>query len=1005
MKFSAHSWERAKDLFDKALELDPSQRAAFLAEHCPDVSLREQVEELLRNYQKAGNLLDEAVFDSATRETPDTSPSRESIHLAETVNGTESDDPLVGRQLSAYKLIRKIGRGGMAAVYLAARADHEFSKLVAIKLVQPGLDSQHLLSRFRNERQTLAGLDHPNIVKLLDGGSTPEGLPFLVMDYVEGYPIDDYCDQHKLCINDRLRVFTRVCEAVQYAHHHGVIHRDLKPGNILVTSDGTPKLLDFGIAKVLNPESAHAPLLSTEYGLRCMTPAYASPEQMRGRSVTPATDIYSLGVVLYELLSGHRPYRLTQNTPAEIERAICEQDPEKPSTAIDRVETDTSTTRVPIPKSPELVSQTREGQPDRLRRRLRGDLDNIVLKALQKEPERRYASVEDFFSDVHRHLQHLPVRARRNTASYRIRKFAQRHKLEVSAMSGFSLTVLAALFLALNLLGVRDHLFGPGINGHRRAWFKTKGSIAAGILPVVDCDTLSKLNLPNTTITSTQLFPAGGFTPSGSNAIQNLPEFCRLEGVIRPVADSEIRFEVWMPSSSWNRKFRAVGSSGFGGSINYDEMPDLLRKSYATASTDSGHVSHFLDSTWALRHPEKVIDLGYRAMHEMTVMSKEIIHAFYGQPPQRSFFQGCSDGGRDALMEAERFPDDYQGILAGAPAIFATRLLTSALYNVPTSSPTYIPPTKIPAISAAVRAACDAQDGVADGLINDPRQCHFNPAVLLCHEFESEACLTAPQVAQLEKMYAGLKDSKGRQLYPGYAPGSEDGEDGWALWLTGSGPGQGMISIFAINFFRNMVFDNPTWDFHSVTAEKAAAIAEIRNGEIIDAADPDLRRFQAHGGKLILYHGWSDPGVSPYATINYYDRVAATMGGDQAQNFVRLYLAPGMRHCFNGLGPNSFGQVDLTSIGAKSFPTNLDPRYNISSALEQWVEKNVAPGPIIATKYLDDADPAQGIKMTRPLCPYPQVATYKGTGDPNTATNFSCTNPPSTKNAYTREVE
>jgi eukaryotic-like serine/threonine-protein kinase len=349
MEFSTENWERAKDLFERALELDASKCASFLVENCPDPTLRRQVEQLLVNYQNAGSLLDNPAFDPPALEDANTASSPEgSIHLAETSATPESDDPLIGRQLSSYKLVRRIGRGGMAVVYLAARADNEFRKLVAIKLLQLGPDTHHLLSRFRNERQTLASLDHPNIVRLLDGGSTPEGLPFLVMDYVEGSPINHYCDQHKLRIDDRLELFTKVCEAVHYAHQQGVVHRDLKPANVLVTKDGVPKLLDFGIAKVLNSESSQLPLLSTEYGLRCMTPAYASPEQMRGHPVTPSTDIYSLGVVLYELLSGHRPYRLAQHTPAEIERAICEQDPETPSTAVDRVETDTSTTGVPI---------------------------------------------------------------------------------------------------------------------------------------------------------------------------------------------------------------------------------------------------------------------------------------------------------------------------------------------------------------------------------------------------------------------------------------------------------------------------------------------------------------------------------------------------------------------------------------------------------------------------------------------------------------------------------
>ena len=289
---------------------------------------------------------------------------------------------MAGRRFGAYQLVRRVGEGGMAVVFLAVRADGEFRQQVTIKLVRPGLDSGEVLARFRNERQTLAGLDHPNIVKLLDGGSTQEGLPYLVMDYVEGSPIDEYCDSHRLSVEERLHLFATLCEAVHYAHQKRVIHRDLKPSNILVTVEGVPKLLDFGIAKVLEPTAEGPPV--TQTGTRCMTPAYASPEQVRSKSVTCASDIYSLGVVLYELLSGHRPYRLTQHTPAEMERAICEQEPETPSTAVSRVESDTSPDGRPVIKTPESVSQTREGQPDKLRRRLRGDLDNIVLKALQE---------------------------------------------------------------------------------------------------------------------------------------------------------------------------------------------------------------------------------------------------------------------------------------------------------------------------------------------------------------------------------------------------------------------------------------------------------------------------------------------------------------------------------------------------------------------------------------------------------------------------------------------
>src|SRR5262252_1914201 len=351
MDFKPANWERVKQLFEAALGLEPSQRSAFLIANC-DETLRQQVEQLLLNYTEASSFLDVPLLDSKIAATPvgtDEKPealTQKGLELVDVLAAAASpgaQDPMIGRQLGAYKLIRRVGLGGMAVVYLAARADDEYRKQVAIKVVQPGLDSHDLLKRFRNERQTLAELDHPNIVRLLDGGSTPDGLPFLVMDYVEGCAIDDYCDLHKLCVDERLGLFARVCEAVKYAHEKGIVHRDLKPGNILVTPAGIPKLLDFGIAKVLNSGFSSTMGSATQTRTRCMTPAYASPEQMRGKPVTTATDVYSLGVVLYELLTGHRPYKLKRHTPAEIERAICEQDPETPSTAVDRVEMETST--------------------------------------------------------------------------------------------------------------------------------------------------------------------------------------------------------------------------------------------------------------------------------------------------------------------------------------------------------------------------------------------------------------------------------------------------------------------------------------------------------------------------------------------------------------------------------------------------------------------------------------------------------------------------------------
>lgn len=454
-------WNNAKALFDAALAQEPSEREAFLAQKCPDDHLRKVVENLLINFREAGSFLSNAVFHpyisrahpiSRIRSAGVWPSSRAGLLSAMTPEG--ADDPMLGQHIGVYELRRRIGQGGMAAVFLGHRADGEFRKEVAIKLLLPGLEEDKILDRFRKERQTLAGLEHPNIIKLLDGGTTSEGLPYMVMDYVEGSPIDEYCDAHRLSVEQRLRLFCMVCDAVQYAHQNLVIHRDLKPSNILVTADGVPKLLDFGIAKVLEPTTGLLALTHT--GERCMTPIYASPEQVRCKSVTATTDIYSLGVVLYELLTGHRPYRLTKHTPFEIEQAICQQEPEKLSTAVNRVEEETSSDGTTVIKTAEVVSQTREGQPERLRRRLHGDLDNIVLKALQKEAERRYSSVEEFRRDIDRHLQHQAVKARRSTLIYRASKLIERNKVGASAASVFVLVLGTAAWLTSHVFNLHD---------------------------------------------------------------------------------------------------------------------------------------------------------------------------------------------------------------------------------------------------------------------------------------------------------------------------------------------------------------------------------------------------------------------------------------------------------------------------------------------------------------------------------------------------------------------
>jgi serine/threonine protein kinase len=313
----------------------------------------------------------------------------------------------------------------MATVYLASRADEQYEKQVAIKVLLPELGSDDLLQRFRNERQTLAKLDHPNIVKLLDGGTTDEGLPYLVMDYVEGAPVVQILRQPQAFYRRQTSPVLSDLRRSHCAHQNLIVHRDLKPSNILITEDGLPKLLDFGISRFFQP---HPGSSITQTLTRRMDSGLCQPGAGEGESVTPATDIYSLGVVLYELLTGHRPYKLKQQTPAEMERAICEQEPEKPSTAVNRVETENLPDGTTISRTPDFVSASREGQPEKLCRRLKGDLDNIVLMALQKEPVRRYLSVEEFSQDLQRHLQHRPVSARRGTAVYRSWKFVLRHR-------------------------------------------------------------------------------------------------------------------------------------------------------------------------------------------------------------------------------------------------------------------------------------------------------------------------------------------------------------------------------------------------------------------------------------------------------------------------------------------------------------------------------------------------------------------------------------------------
>jgi len=424
MAMRTEEWQKVEELLNTALELEPAARGQFLA-GVSDPLMRREVESLLACEEKTDGFLAASAL----------------AFSADFFDGGDGLEERAGQTVGRYRIIREIGRGGMGAVYLAERSDGEFQQRLALKIVRRSFADSDLARRFRQERQILASLNDPNIARLLDGGVSTDGEPFLAMEYVEGVRIDEYCDSKSLSTDERLSLFLAVCLGVSYAHQNLIVHRDIKPSNILVTDEGVPKLLDFGIAKLINPE-AEAGAAETVTGLRAMTPDYASPEQVRGLSVTTATDIYSLGVLLYELLTGHRPHRLKTRRTDEIARVICEEEPEKPSTAVSRVEEVSGGDGATIvTRSPETISERRRRTPEQLRRTLRGDLDNIVLMAMRKEPDRRYASVNQLAEDVRRHLEGRPVLAHKDTFSYRATKFVRRHK------AGAAAVVLVALAL------------------------------------------------------------------------------------------------------------------------------------------------------------------------------------------------------------------------------------------------------------------------------------------------------------------------------------------------------------------------------------------------------------------------------------------------------------------------------------------------------------------------------------------------------------------------------
>ena len=479
------------------------------------------------------------------------------------------------------------------------------------------------------------------------------------------------------------------------------------------------------------------------------------------------------------------------------------------------------------------------------------------------------------------------------------------------------------------------------------------------------CEGLASLALPQTTITMAQIVPAGEFSPpiaasakgkgkgGAVNPYKNVPEFCRVAAALKPSSDSDIKVEVWLPTAGWNRKLQAVGNGGWAGVISYSAMAEAVRAGYASVSTDTGHVGG--SGSFALGHQEKLIDFGWRSEHEMTVKAKALVQAFYGSAPRLSYWNGCSTGGRQGLKEAQKFPDDFDGIITGAPAN-RTALALWAAFAVLKDSASYIPASKYPMIHQAVLNACDARDGVKDGLIEDPTRCSFDPKVLLCKGADGPACLTAPQADAAKKLYApGTNPRTGQELFPSLVPGTELG---WGVLAGGPDP-----SANILEHFKYVVFKDPNWDWRTFDFDTGIARAAQPDNEVMNATDPNLKPFFAHNGKLLMYHGWSDTNVATLNTIKYYKSVVDTVGAKSTDN-VRLFLEPGMGHCGGGEGPNVFDKV---------------------GALEQWVEQGKAPDRIVASHSTEGK-----VDRTRPLCPYPQVAKYKGTGSIDEAASFSC---------------
>ena len=503
------------------------------------------------------------------------------------------------------------------------------------------------------------------------------------------------------------------------------------------------------------------------------------------------------------------------------------------------------------------------------------------------------------------------------------------------------------------LIGVVAVVAFAGGDGAARA-------VAAG--PIA-CEALGQVPLTNGTVVAAQSVPAGGFSladrTSASAAFASLPAFCRVTARLTPTPDSDIRVEVWLPQSGWNRKLEAVGNGGLGGAISYPALAAAVKAGYAAAGTDTGHVGG--NGDFVPGHPEKLVDFAYRAIHEMTVSAKALVRAHYDARPARSYFSACSTGGRQGLVEAQRYPEDFDGIAAGDPSwdqmrLYAARVALNVFLNREPAA--VIPPSKYNMMHNAVLAACDAADGVKDGVIEDPSRCRFDFTTLACAGDDRADCLTKPQVDTAKAMASPIIDRQsGTVLYPGrYYPGSELG------WGNVGGP---VPSGESLEGMRKIVF-TPEWDYHTIKGPEDVERAVRADHGLLYGGDPNLTPFFRRGGKLLMYHGWADPLVSPDASLLMYRRITDAVGA-AATNSLALFMVPGMGHCQGGPGTDVFDKV---------------------AALDRWVESGTKPESILAA-HLTGAV----VDRTRPLCAYPATAHYMGSGSTDDAGNFRCAIP------------